>query len=93
MKKIISYPFPRRLKSLRLAKDYSQEEVGIKAGFSPNSCSTRMNIYELGKHEADYNSIKKIADVFKIDPAYFYADSEIVAEFIKKWSEQNLHKN
>lgn len=93
MKKIISYPFPRRLKALRLEFDYTQEEVGIRAGFSCNSCNSRLNTYELGKHEAEYEIVKKIAAVFCIDPAYFYTDNDAVAELIRNWSKQNIPKN
>ncbi len=93
MKKIIDYPFPRRLKLLRLEADYTQEEVGIKAGLPLNSCNSRMNTYELGRHEAEYSIVKKISNVFHVDPAYFYAENESVAELIRNWSKQNLPKN
>lgn len=76
-------PVPKRLKEARLAAKISQKKLGIAAGMDEFSASSRMNHYELGRHTPDYPTLKRIADVLKISPAYFYADNDQVAAIIK----------
>ena len=49
------------------------------------SASARMNHYELGRHTPDYVILKRIANVLKLPVAYFYADSEELARWIKSF--------
>ncbi len=76
-------PVPKRLKEARLAAKISQKKLGVAAGMDEFSASARMNHYELGRHAPDYSTLKRIADVLKISPAYFYADNDQLAETIK----------
>jgi len=47
------------------------------------SASARMNHYEKGRHTPDYSMLKRIAKVLKLPVAYFYADSDKLAELIR----------
>ncbi len=47
------------------------------------SASARMNHYEKGRHTPDYPTLWRIAKVLKLPPAYFYADSDELAVFIR----------
>lgn len=76
-------PVPKRLKEARLAAQISQKKLGIAAGMDEFSASARMNHYELGRHTPDYSTLKRIADVLQLPPAYFYAESDHLAEIIK----------
>lgn len=82
-----SSPVCKRLKEARLAAKLSQKKLGIAAGIDEFSASARMNQYEAGKHTPDYLSLKRIAKVLNIPTAYFYAESDELAEFIKLFSQ------
>lgn len=82
-------PVPKRLKEARLAAEISQKKLGIAAGMDEFSASARMNHYELGRHAPDYPTLKRIADVLKISPAYFYADNDQLAGMIKMLGQLN----
>lgn len=76
-------PVAKRLKESRLAAGLSQKSLGIAAGIDEFSTSARMNQYETNKHTPDYLKLKRIAIVLKLPVAYFYADSDELAEIIK----------
>jgi transcriptional regulator with XRE-family HTH domain len=80
-------PIPKRLKEARLAAGLSQKSLGIAAGIDEFSASPRMNQYETGKHIPDYSTLNRIAKVLKVPVAYFYAESNDLAEFIKVFSQ------
>ena len=50
------------------------------------SASARMNHYEMGGHTPDYSTLNRIATVLKLPVAYFYADSDELAEHIKTFN-------
>jgi len=75
-------PICRRLKEARLAAGLSQKRLGIAAGMDEFSASSRMNHYEIGRHQPDFETLKRIAKVLKVPVAYFYADSDDVAVLI-----------
>ena len=76
-------PVPKRLKEARLAAKISQKMLGIAAGMDEFSASARMNHYEVGRHTPDYSTIKRIAEVLNLTPAYFYTEDDHLAEIIK----------
>ncbi|KTD04171.1 helix-turn-helix domain-containing protein [Legionella feeleii] len=76
-------PLCKRLKEARLAANFSQKKLGIEAGMDQFSASARMNHYEMGRHTPDYSTLKRIATVLNLPVAYFYAESDELAEFIK----------
>jgi len=79
-------PVPKRLKEARLAANISQKKLGIAAGMDEFSASARMNHYELGRHSPDYSMLNRIALVLNLPVAYFYAESDQLAEFISIFS-------
>jgi transcriptional regulator with XRE-family HTH domain len=91
-------PIQKRLKEARKAAQLSQKQLGIEAGIDEFSASARMNHYEKGRHIPDYSMLKRIAQVLKLPVAYFYAESDEMAEFIhlfnqlKKGAKQALLK-
>ncbi len=79
-------PLCKRLKEARLAAGLSQKQLGIAAGMDEFSASARMNHYEIGRHSPDYSTLKRIAQVLNFPVAYFYADSDNLAELIQVFS-------
>ncbi|MFW2572331.1 hypothetical protein [Legionella sp. 29fVS95] len=49
-----------------MAAKPSQKKLGIAAGMDEFSASARMNHYEMARHNPDYATLKRIADVLKI---------------------------
>ncbi|KTD59287.1 helix-turn-helix domain-containing protein [Legionella shakespearei] len=82
-------PVPKRLKEARLVAQISQKKLGIAAGMDEFSASARMNHYEMGRHNPDYATLKRIADILKIPTAYFYSEDDNLAEFIKLFEKLN----
>ncbi len=56
----------RRLKELRKKKRISQLKLAMDLNMSQNSVSR----YETGKHQADYETLVKIADYFNVSVDY-----------------------
>lgn len=79
-------PLCKRLKEARLAAKLSQKKLGIAAGMDEFSASARMNHYEIGRHTPDYSTLSRIARILKLPTAYFYAESDELAELIKIFS-------
>ncbi len=77
----------KRLKEARLKAGLSQEQLGIRIGLEPESASTRMNRYELGKRVPDLELVERIAAELKLPAAYFYAveddEAELLVQFHK----------
>ncbi|HAU1854154.1 TPA: helix-turn-helix transcriptional regulator, partial [Legionella pneumophila] len=82
-------PLPKRLKKARLEAKLPQKRLGIAAGMDEFSASARMNHYEIGRHTPDYSMLKRIADVLNLLVAYFYTDSDELAELIKLFNGLN----
>lgn len=74
--------FCQRLKQARLAKGLSQKQLGIEAGIDEFVASPRINRYEKGVHEADTETIQRLADVLDVPLAYFYAADDELADLI-----------
>lgn len=85
-------PICKRLKEARLAAGLSQKKLGIAAGMDEFSASSRMNHYEIGRHTPDYETLKRIANVLKLPVAYFYAESDEVAEIISIFSKMDKNR-
>ena len=83
-----SNPVHKRLKGARLSANYSQKTLGIKAGMDQFSASSRMNHYEIGRHCPDFSTLKRIGNVLNLPVAYFYAESDVLAEIIKLLSRE-----
>jgi transcriptional regulator with XRE-family HTH domain len=58
------------------------------------SASARMNHYEIGRHQPDFETLKRIAIILKLPVAYFYAETDALAEILKIFSFLNkIEKN
>ncbi|QIQ22169.1 helix-turn-helix domain-containing protein [Zophobihabitans entericus] len=83
--------FSKRLKHIRASHGISQKKLGILAGIDEFVASTRINRYETGKHEADMETVARIAHALNIPRAYFYADDDNLAELILQfYKNENL---
>ena len=51
-------------------------------GIHEDSASSRINQYEHGKHEPDYGTVQRLAEVLEVPTAYFYAENDLLAELI-----------
>lgn len=79
----------RRLRAARERTEYSQKKLGIAAGFDPFSASPRINHYEQGRHQPDFNTASKLAKLLKIPTAYLYTEEEDLANLILAYSKIN----
>lgn len=57
----------------------SQEKLGVAAGLDEMSASARMNQYERGKHDPDYLTVTRIANVLNVPEGYFYTMDDTAA--------------
>jgi transcriptional regulator with XRE-family HTH domain len=80
--KMAESPICKRLKEARVASGLSQKKLGIAAGMDEFSASSRMNHYEIGRHQPDFETLKRIAKILKVPVAYFYAESDDIAYLI-----------
>lgn len=72
----------RRLREAREAKGLSQKSLGIEAGIDEFVASTRVNRYEAGIHQPDYQTLSNMAEVLGLPTAYFYAKDDRLAQLI-----------
>lgn len=74
--------FSKRLKQARVNAKLSQEQLGLRIGLEPESASTRMNRYELGKRTPAYELVERIAVELELSVAYFYSASDDEANLL-----------
>lgn len=84
--------FPRRLKQARQAAGLSQKQLGIQAGIDEFAASARMNRYELGVHQPDFDTAGRLAKVLRVPIAYFFADDDRLADLILVFSRLPRHR-
>lgn len=74
----------RRLRAARLAKGWTQAELGQRLlGLDdPNTAAPRISRYERGMHSPDLDTIERLAELLDLPAAYFVASSETLAEAI-----------
>ncbi|OEY68816.1 helix-turn-helix domain-containing protein [Rheinheimera salexigens] len=77
-----AHPLPTRLKQAREAKGFTQTELGLRIGLDISVASSRMNHYEKGRHLPDYTMLQKMADELGVPVAYFYCDSDEMADLL-----------
>lgn len=75
--------FSIRLKEARKAAGLTQERLGELAGIDIAVARTRINRYELGLHQPDPETAKRLAKTLNVPLASLYADSEAMARLIK----------
>jgi transcriptional regulator with XRE-family HTH domain len=74
--------FPHRLKQARRAAGISQKELGIQAGIDEFAASARVNRYEVGIHQPDFDTAHRLAQVLRVPLSYLFADDDRLAEWI-----------
>ena len=82
-----STPFHARLRQARLAVGLSQKQLGIQAGMDEFVASTRVNRYEKGKYQPDFDTAARLAAVLRVPLAYFFAQDDRLAELILVFTE------
>lgn len=81
--------YGRRLREAREAKGLSQKTLGIEAGIDEFVASTRVNRYEAGVHQPDYQTLTNLAEVLELPTAYFYAEDDRLARLIAEFKTKN----
>lgn len=82
----------KRLKEARLNAGLSQEQLGIRIGLEPESASTRMNRYELGKRIPDLELVERVAAELNLPAAYFYAVEDDEAQLLMQFHKLDAAK-
>ncbi len=75
-------PFSKRLKAARLWAGLTQHELGVLAGIVEENAGAKMNQYEQGIHIPKYPRLRDLAKALKVPTAYFYAESDQLAELL-----------
>ena len=75
-------PFAKRLKEARIRSGLTQQQLGVLAGIDEESASAKMNQYEQGVHIPKFPRLKDLAKALKVPTAYFYAESNELADFL-----------
>ncbi len=81
--------FCRRLKTARQVKNLSQEKLGLLIELDEFVASTRINRYEQGVHAVEPNTAQRLAKVLDVPLAYFYAETDDLAEVITGYARLN----
>lgn len=84
--------FTKRFKQARKARGLTQEKLGIAIGLDEFVASTRINRYERGIHQPDFQILTQLAKVLDIPPAYFFADDELAAKLLE-WHANEVNSN
>lgn len=74
-----------RLRRARLAAELSQRSLGIQIKLDETAANARINRYETGVHRPDLLTVSHIADVLGVPVAYFYADTDELADLIYRY--------
>ena len=78
----VEAPFSMRLKEARIRAGLTQHELGVLAGIDEDNASAKMNQYEQGIHIPKFPRLKDLAKALKVPTAYFYAESNELAELL-----------
>ena len=74
-----------RLRRARLAAELSQRKLGVDIGLDESAANARINRYETGVHRPDLLTVSNIADSLGVPMAYFYADTDDLADLIYRF--------
>lgn len=80
--------FSDRLRSLRLSRSLSQQELSVQLGISKSS----VNMYERAEREPGLVTLEKIADYFNVDMDYLLGNSNYTNkhEWLKNQSDPQI---
>lgn len=79
--------FTKRFKEARQAKKLTQEKLGLAIGLDEFVASTRINRYEKGNHQPDFQTLERIAVALNVPPAYFFAEDDLAAVILANYSQ------
>lgn len=85
-------PFSKRLKEARIRAGFTQHELGVLAGIEEDNASAKMNQYEQGVHIPKFPRLKDLAKALKVPTAYFYAESNELAELLYRYEQLSSKK-
>ncbi len=88
-KKKSTVPFSKRLKEARLRAELTQHQLGVLAGIDEDNASAKMNQYEKGIHIPKYERLRDLAKALNVPTAYFYAETDELAELLINYSMLN----
>lgn len=75
-----------KIKALRTGKGWSQDELAKKLGYTSRST---VNKIELGINDITQSTLKKIAEVFSVDPCELIVETPLDMEAMyKKWDSE-----
>lgn len=80
-----SNPLPKRLKAARNKLGISQQELGERIGLNTSAAGSRINHYEKGRHEPNYQTLKLIAQALVVSTSYLYCDDDRLAALIEAY--------
>lgn len=81
-----------RLRTTRKKKKLTLEALGVAIGLDESCASTRISRYENGIHTIEPNTAERIAQILNVPLAYFYANSEDLAELTLIFDHLNTEK-
>lgn len=79
--------FTKRFKEARQAKKLTQEKLGLAIGLDEFVASTRINRYEKGNHQPDFQTLERIAVALDVPPAYFLAEDDLAEMILANYSQ------
>lgn len=71
-----------RIRSLREALGWSQEQVGVAVGIDESSSRARISRYELGVHEPPVPTARLIANSLNAPLTYLYCEDDGIAALL-----------
>ena len=74
--------FGVRLRQARERLGLPQDKLGVMIGLDEGSSSARISRYETGVHEPAFNIACKLAQVLRVDVAYFYCEDDWLASAV-----------
>lgn len=77
--------FGQRLREARKNAGIPQDKLGVAIGLDEHVASPRISRYESGVHEPPFKIAVKIANVLNVPAAYFYCESDDLAEWVLAW--------
>ena len=80
--------FKNRLRALRLAEGYTQDELADALGFSRSS----IGMYEQGRREPNFETIEILADFFNVDVDFLIGKSDKTTKILVDYNvDQNTN--
>lgn len=74
--------FGARLRQARERLGLPQDKLGVLIGLDEGCSSARISRYETGVHEPAFNIACKLAQVLRVNVAYFYCEDDWLANAV-----------